>query len=74
MKAISIFRKSFDPVPRLARSIYVLSEVLREKGLLNEAIKARKEAEDLRRSIKTFPYEQESSGDAFERLVPYFCR
>lgn len=73
-KAVSIFKKCFDPAPRLARSKYVLSEVLKAKGCQREACEMREEAEDLRRGIKTLPYEEESSPAAFERLVPYFFR
>ncbi|KAK4207970.1 hypothetical protein QBC37DRAFT_454147, partial [Rhypophila decipiens] len=73
-KALSIFEKCFDPEPRRARSTYWLSEVLRDGGRILEADKVRQQAEELRRSIKTLPYEQESTPEAFERLVPYFLR
>ncbi|KAK4182102.1 hypothetical protein QBC35DRAFT_550097 [Podospora australis] len=73
-KALSIFEKCFDPVPRLARSTYLLSEVLRDNGRICEADEVREEAERLRRGITTLQYEEESSPEAFERLVPYFLR
>ncbi len=73
-KALSIFEKCFDPVPRLARSTYLLSEVLRDSGRIHEADEVRQEAERLRRGITTLSYEEDSTSEAFERLVPYFLR
>ncbi|TPX09495.1 uncharacterized protein E0L32_009238 [Thyridium curvatum] len=73
-KALSIFEKCFDPTPRLARSTYLLSEVLRDSGRILEADEKRQAAERLRESITTLPYEKDSTPEAFERLVPYFLR
>lgn len=59
-------------MPRLARSTFLLSEVLRDSGRICEAEEVREKAERLRKGITTLPYEEESSPEAFERLIPYF--
>jgi hypothetical protein len=71
-RAISIFQGTFDAVPRIARSMYKMSEVLQALGRSEEASAKRNEAERLRRSITTFSYNPESSWEAFNALVPSF--
>ncbi|KAK4200760.1 hypothetical protein QBC40DRAFT_264763 [Triangularia verruculosa] len=74
-RAISLLERGFDPKPRLARSTFVLSQVLKEMGHEEEGEQKLAEAEALRRSIITLPTNSaDSSPEAFESLIPYFLR
>ncbi|KAL6912574.1 hypothetical protein FSST1_010334 [Fusarium sambucinum] len=71
-QAIPILKRSFDPHPRVARSLFRMSEVLADMGNVDEAAARREEAERLRSTVKTFAYNHRVTAEAFDTLVPSF--
>ncbi|CEI68080.1 unnamed protein product [Fusarium venenatum] len=62
----------FDPNPRVARSMFRMSEILADMGKADEAVTIREKAELLRSTIKTFAYDPRATVEAFDKLVPSF--
>ncbi|EKJ75860.1 hypothetical protein NXS19_008327 [Fusarium pseudograminearum] len=71
-RALVILERSFDPNPRVARSMFKMSEILTDMGKHAEAAIKRDGAEKLRSTVKTFPYNPCVTADAFDTLVPSF--
>ncbi|KAI0400853.1 TPR-like protein [Xylaria palmicola] len=71
-KALPILQKTFDPAPRVARSIFKMSEILKDMGKEDEGAVKRREAERLRSTITTFPFSSDITEYAFNTLVPSF--
>lgn len=71
-RALLILERSFDPNPRVARSMFKMSEILTDMGKYAEAAIKRDGAEKLRSTVKTFPYNPCVTAEAFDTLVPSF--
>jgi tetratricopeptide (TPR) repeat protein len=72
--ALSILETSFDPIPKVARTMFKMSEVLEAMGRADEATAKRTEATRLRSLITAFPYDPSLSPGAFDSLIPSFLR
>ncbi|XXH04301.1 hypothetical protein Hte_010715 [Hypoxylon texense] len=73
-RAIRLFKNSLEPAPKIARSMFKMSQILGDMGRDDEADKKRAEAVRLRDEIKTFPYDKDLTAEAFDALVPSFLR
>jgi lipopolysaccharide biosynthesis regulator YciM len=72
--AIQIFERTWDAVPRIARSTFLLGEVLTQLGDHERAVEASKEATKLRGSITTFPITKDETMKAYDVLVNSWFR
>lgn len=73
-KAVDIYNKNYDPRPRVARSLYLMSEILEAMGQLERASTKRREASELRKTITTFDWEKAEDLRAYNSLVCSFFR
>lgn len=73
-KAIDIYRNNHDPNPRVARSLYFMSETLEAMGRFEKASIKRREAAELRSTIKTFDWNNAENLEAYDGLVCSFFR
>ncbi|KAJ3577502.1 hypothetical protein NPX13_g3068 [Xylaria arbuscula] len=72
--AHSIFRRGLDLAPRAARTMFKMSEVLKDMGRVDEAAAKRKEAARLRSLVDGFPYDNRDTYEAYDTLVPWIWR
>ncbi|KAI0457680.1 TPR-like protein [Xylaria acuta] len=72
--AHAIFERGLDPAPRVARTMFKMSEVLKDMGRMDEAAAKRMEAARLRSLIKDFPYDAGVTSEAYDTLVPLIWR
>lgn len=67
-----MLKNTFDPVPRVSRSMYKMSQILEDMGRESEAAAIRTEAVRLRSTITTFEYDPDITDEAFDTLIPSF--
>ncbi|KAI1357580.1 TPR-like protein [Xylaria arbuscula] len=72
--AHSIFQRGLDLAPRAARTMFKVSEVLKDMGRVDEAAAKRKEAARLRSLVNGFPYDNRDTYEAYDTLVPWIWR
>lgn len=70
--ALLILEGTFDSMPRVARSMFKMSEILEKMGRQDEAAVKRKEANRLRNEITTIKFDPGLTEKAFDTLIPSF--
>jgi lipopolysaccharide biosynthesis regulator YciM len=73
-RALRIFERTWDAVPRIARSTFLLGEVLEQMGEHEKAGDARLRAAKLRDSITTFSPVKSETMEAYDLLVNSWFR
>ncbi|KAK8062353.1 hypothetical protein PG997_014450 [Apiospora hydei] len=71
-RAIKVLEGTFDPGPRVARSMFKMSQILDVMGRPDEATVKRQEAMRLRSTITTFEFDMGVTEEAFDTLIPSF--
>ena len=68
-RAIAIFEKNYDNAPRLARSKYLLAQILRDIGKIDKAQVMSSQAAKLLQEIKTFPISGGTEAEIYDSLA-----
>ncbi|KAB5515439.1 hypothetical protein GE09DRAFT_577621 [Coniochaeta sp. 2T2.1] len=73
-EALPILQASYDPMPRVARTLFKMSEVLEAMGRADDDAEKRSKAITMKRLIRTFDVDPANTPEAFDALVPWFLR